>query len=148
MRRDVAERGTIFTLLDDPETIAKQGISKILWSDEPERTAKVQAELPRKLHAEDVTYFTSGPRYLEFVDEKVSKGAALVRLAVQFGTESDAIIAIGDGMNDRTMLEYAGLGIAMGNAPDKLKAVADFITGTNEEDGVAQAIERFIVSGS
>ena len=53
-------------------------------------------------------------------------------------------MACGDGYNDLTMIKYAGLGVAMGNAQDEIKAAADFVTLSNDNDGVAYAIERFV----
>ena len=58
--------------------------------------------------------------------------------------EQSDVIAFGDAGNDIDMIRFAGLGIAMGNASDDLKAVADFITATNEEDGVAKVLENFV----
>jgi hydroxymethylpyrimidine pyrophosphatase-like HAD family hydrolase len=57
------------------------------------------------------------------------------------------VAAIGDGLNDIEMLTEAGLGIAMGNAPEAVKSVADWVTGTNNEAGVAQAVERLFQDG-
>ena len=55
------------------------------------------------------------------------------------------MIACGDGFNDRSMIEFAGLGVAMANAQEPVKAVADYITASNDEDGVAAVVERFIL---
>ena len=60
------------------------------------------------------------------------------------GLDVSQIMAFGDGENDQTMIEAAGFGVAMGNAVDSLKAAADYVTLTNDEDGVAAAIEKFI----
>ena len=70
----------------------------------------------------------------------VSKAKALEELARDLGIAAKEVMAIGDGNNDLEMLEFAGLSIAMGNANEAVKELADFVTGSNEESGVAQAI--------
>ncbi len=82
---------------------------------------------------------------LEVMNKGVTKGNAVKILADMYGIRREEIIAIGDNENDMSMIEYAGLGIAMGNAEDLLKGAADHITGDYLEDGVAEAVERFIL---
>jgi 5-amino-6-(5-phospho-D-ribitylamino)uracil phosphatase len=82
---------------------------------------------------------------LEILQAGVSKWQALQQLAAQQGITPEEIIAVGDDHNDLDMIRYAGLGIAMGNAVDTVKAAADAITGSNAEDGLVQALERFIL---
>ena len=74
-----------------------------------------------------------------------SKGAALLELAEYLNVPPDAVMAVGDSGNDINMLESAGLSVAMGNASDVVKNVSDYITKTNEENGVAYAIEKFVL---
>jgi hypothetical protein len=75
----------------------------------------------------------------------VSKGHALARLAAHLGVSREETIAIGDNDNDRTMIEWAGLGVAMGNAPPSLQAIADCVAPPVTEDGVAEVLERFVL---
>jgi Cof subfamily protein (haloacid dehalogenase superfamily) len=82
---------------------------------------------------------------IEVMNKGVTKGNAVKMLAQMYGIQREEIIAIGDNENDMSMIEYAGLGIAMGNAEESLKSVAKHITGDYQEDGVAEAIERFIL---
>jgi Cof subfamily protein (haloacid dehalogenase superfamily) len=82
---------------------------------------------------------------LEILQAGVSKWQALQQLAAQQGITPEEIMAVGDDHNDLDMIRSAGLGIAMGNAVDTVKAVADAITGSNAEDGLVQALERFIL---
>jgi Cof subfamily protein (haloacid dehalogenase superfamily) len=82
---------------------------------------------------------------LEVMNKGVTKGNAVKLLAEMYGVKREEIIAIGDNENDISMIEYAGMGIAMGNAEESLKSVANHITGDYQEDGVAEAIERFIL---
>ena len=75
----------------------------------------------------------------------VSKGRALEALASYLGISLAEVMAIGDGINDIPLLSVAGLAIAMGNAPDEVKAVADYITLDVDHSGVAAAIEKFLL---
>lgn len=77
----------------------------------------------------------------------VNKGRGLVELGELLGIRREEIMAIGDGDNDITMLREVGLGVAMENADASVKAAADYVTGTNDEDGAAKAIERFALKG-
>lgn len=83
---------------------------------------------------------------IEITRSGVSKGKAVEMLAAFYGLKRDEIITIGDSENDVSMLEYAGLGIAMGNASAIVKQKADYTTDSNDQDGVANAINKFILS--
>ena len=82
--------------------------------------------------------------YLEITHQGVNKATALLALGQRLGVDSKAMVAIGDGENDRTMLQVVGLGIAMGNASPYVQAVATWVTDTNNRDGLAKAINRLI----
>ncbi|MDN3019565.1 Cof-type HAD-IIB family hydrolase [Paenibacillus sp. BSR1-1] len=82
---------------------------------------------------------------LEITPSGVTKASALVKLAEKLGIPISQTAAIGDNYNDTLMLKAAGLGIAMGNAPEKVKQLADQVTGGNNEAGVAQAIRRYLL---
>ena len=75
-----------------------------------------------------------------------SKTSAINYLQKKFNIDKDEIIAMGDNYNDIDMLEYAGLGIAMGNAPDDVKKHANDVTLTNDEDGVAEALKKYVIT--
>jgi Cof subfamily protein (haloacid dehalogenase superfamily) len=82
---------------------------------------------------------------LEISPSGVSKASSLLKLSEKYDIPISQIAAIGDNYNDSLMLTTAGLGIAMGNAPDEVKALADQVTGSNQEAGVAQAIRRYLL---
>ena len=84
---------------------------------------------------------------LEFLHPAVSKVNALKAIATDLGIAPAEIVAIGDNHNDIGMIRYAGLGIAMGNAHDEVKAAADLVTLSNAEEGVAVVIEKLIQDG-
>ncbi len=85
------------------------------------------------------------PEYIEFMNPSVTKGRALRALASQFNINIQNVIAFGDSYNDESLLKTAGYAIAMGNAVRPIKDCADYITATNDEDGVAHAIWKRIL---
>ncbi|MBK8191114.1 MAG: HAD family phosphatase [Vampirovibrionales bacterium] len=87
----------------------------------------------------------SRPSFCEIVNRDVSKWTALRCLADRWGIATEDIMAIGDQENDRSMIEQAGWGVAMGNAPETVKACANAVTRSVDEDGVAAAIERWLL---
>lgn len=136
--------GTEPKLYDDIEELIIKGINKILWYDEVERINIFQKELRDMLNP-TINYHTSQPFFLEFVDVNASKAIALGKMGEFYGISREEMIAVGDGFNDLSMIEYAGLGVAMENAPPEIKMAADFVTLSNENDGVAYVIEKFIL---
>jgi Cof subfamily protein (haloacid dehalogenase superfamily) len=102
--------------------------------------AQVQTLLAGTAHAA-----RSQAYYLDITALAADKGVALARLAELMGVRLEHTAVLGDGHNDVAMFKRAGLAIAMGQASDEVRAAADQVTGTNEEDGVAQAIDRFIL---
>lgn len=86
--------------------------------------------------------------FLEGLAADASKGHALAWLAGELGIAREETMAIGDSGNDRAMIAWAGLGVAMGNASDEAKAVADWTAPAVDEDGVAEAIERYCLDGA
>lgn len=87
----------------------------------------------------------SEPFFIELVPLGIDKAASLAKLCEVLGVTRDSMIACGDGFNDISMIEYAGFGVAMANAQEPVKKVADYVTLSNEEDGVAHVIEKFIL---
>lgn len=87
--------------------------------------------------------FKSQSRYVEVMHKNASKTHAIQLLMNYYGLKQEEIIAIGDNYNDKGMIEFAGVGVAMGNAPDEIKASADYVTDTNNNDGVAKALHHF-----
>ncbi len=84
---------------------------------------------------------------LDILAPRCSKAVALARLVARYRLNRQQVMAIGDNENDVAMLQYAGLGVMMGNAQHHLKSAADYVTTSNDEAGVARAIERFILQG-
>lgn len=90
----------------------------------------------------EMNVFRSEAFFLEFVPQGIDKALSLSVLLEELGLTKEEMVACGDGFNDLSMIEYAGMGVAMKNAKQEVKDVADFITKSNDEDGVAYAIEQ------
>lgn len=122
-----------------------EGVEKILLMAE-EADLDQLAPLLRQRYGEKVHITKSKPCFLEMTDCSVNKGVALAALAELLGIAQEDVMAIGDSFNDLEMIQYAGLGVAMGNARSEIKEQADIVTVTNEEDGVAEALERYVLA--
>lgn len=126
------------------ETSKEDGVSKfIALSINTEKIKKLKEELKK---VKDIEVYGSGSRSVEINYAGVSKGNAIEFLADINNIPRERVMCIGDNENDISMLKYAGLGVAMGNAIEELKEVADYITDTNIEDGVAKALEKFVLN--
>jgi Cof subfamily protein (haloacid dehalogenase superfamily) len=103
-------------------------------------------ELRKELEKLDnIEIASSSNHNIEVTNKGVSKGKAIEILAKHYNIKREEIIAIGDSENDISMIEFAGVGIAMGNASEKVKKAADFITDTNDNEGVAKAINKYVL---
>lgn len=133
-------------LLPSIEQLLRQGVTKILWYDDTEKIHRIEKEMSETSPFHNVTFCTSKPFYLEFFNSNVSKAAAIDRIGQLYDFSSSETIAIGDGFNDLSMISHAALGVAMANAPDGVKKCADYVTGrTNNQDGVAEILEKFVL---
>lgn len=95
---------------------------------------------------DDLYVVSSSKSNFEVMNKGTSKGKAVEVLANKLNIKREEVMAIGDSENDLSMIEFSGLGVAMGNSEEFLKSRADYITDINEEDGVAKAIEKFILN--
>ncbi len=120
----------------------KSGPNKILIAGDKDLIISIEKRL-LELHEGKLNIYKSQPRYLEIMNRNASKAGAVQFLAAKYGIQQHEIIAIGDNYNDKGMIEYAGMGVAMGNAPDEIKAAAKYVTDTNTHDGVAKALAHF-----
>ncbi|MFT4007061.1 MAG: Cof-type HAD-IIB family hydrolase [Lacrimispora sp.] len=112
----------------------------LFFSDMEER-ARLRAELEKRT---DILVTSSLPNNLEINSPDATKGDALARLAAHLGLKREETMAFGDGENDFSIIQEAGIGVAMKNGKEELLAAADYITDTNDEDGVASAIHRLV----
>lgn len=136
--------GEEINLLVDPESVIALGVTKCLWLDNPEKISKYNDDL-HNMPIEGVNFCTSTPMLLEFMCEGVSKGEGLKKVCEYCGVDISEAIAAGDELNDMSMIEVAGLGVAMGNAHSAIKDAANYITLTNDENGLAVMIKEFML---
>lgn len=132
----------------DLENLLERGnpLKLLLIDDEPAVNGFL-LEL-RELLGGQVHLAKSKPRFLEVGHPEATKGRALQELAAWLQVDRSQVLACGDSFNDIEMLEFAGLGVAVGNAPPEIKSRAGYVTASNNEDGVAQALERFVLRSS
>lgn len=123
----------------DPSNIT---FFKIAYVNIPEETKKLRAALPKHLF-NNYEVSSSVPQFIEIVKKGITKARALELIESRIGIAPNEIIAFGDQDNDIPMLKHAGCAVAMGNSSDEVKALSSYVTGTNDEDGVAQAIDHF-----
>ena len=114
----------------------------VVVNNNTELLGKVRNEIA-KLPSIDV--MSSNYDNFEVMNKGVNKGAALKRLTELLGIPASEMVAIGDNENDISMIKYAGLGIAMDNGEDIAKEASQYVTASNNHDGVAQAIEKFVL---
>ena len=117
----------------------------MLVSDKEEALVGLEQHWKRRL-AGTLDTFRSEPYFLEVVPCGVDKANTLGVLLEHLGVKREEVIAIGDGVCDVTMLQLAGMGVAMGHSQDSVKVCADYVTASNEEDGVALAVEKLILA--
>lgn len=133
--------GDLRQLLDHEPT-------KILaLSEDANLTQQLLADLRLRYKPTDLYMTTSVPTFLEAANTHVNKGNAVRYLAEEMlGLESHHVMTIGDNFNDVEMLSYAGISVAMGNAPPEVQAIANWVAPSIELDGAAVAIEKFLLS--
>jgi len=129
-----------FETLDDDEKILK-----VMLVAAPEQLTTAANKLPIELY-EQFCILQSTPYFLEFLNSNSNKGIGVSALAKHLGLSAEEVICIGDAGNDFQMIQYAGLGVAMGNATVDIKAIADHVTLTNDQHGVAEVINEFVLS--
>lgn len=117
--------------------------TKFMMIDHPERLEVGISYIPENVF-ENYSLVRTTPYFLEVSNKSASKGAALQIICEKLGITPDKVMSIGDQNNDIQMLQYASVSVAMGNAAEPIRKIVKFVTGTNEEDGVATAINKFI----
>ena len=144
-QRYIARSGIQAQTISDLRKIVEKSTVKLLAiSQQQALITELLQELRQKYDPKDVYLTQSTEIYFEATHPHANKGLAVQHLAETIlGLKPENIMAIGDNFNDLEMLQYAGVGVAMGNAPASLKAVADWVTEDVEEDGVLHALEKF-----
>jgi Cof subfamily protein (haloacid dehalogenase superfamily) len=131
--------------IQDMEAYVQFPVVKFLMLDEGDYLAMVEPKVKAAL-GRDYSVYRSEPYFLEILPKGVDKAASLERLLMKLGMGREEMIACGDGYNDLSMIQYAGLGVAMENAVLPVRLAADYVTLSNNDDGVAHVIEKFMLS--
>ncbi|MDD7389845.1 MAG: Cof-type HAD-IIB family hydrolase [Lachnospiraceae bacterium] len=118
-------------------------VNKILIPGEHDILVEIQQKLQDQFRSLLNIYF-SEPFFLEIMPQNIDKAYSLQKLLNSLGLTADSMICCGDGYNDISMIEYAGLGVAMKNAQPIVKDTADYITKSNDEDGILHVINTFM----
>ncbi|MGG5461272.1 Cof-type HAD-IIB family hydrolase [Clostridium sp. B9] len=128
---------------DDLAVFADFPLNKVLTAATPEYLRANYEEMMAPFKDTLSCMFTAD-FFFEFTAKGIDKARALETVLSHLGYSKEEVIAFGDGQNDASMVKYVGLGVAMENAVDELKEIADYITLSNEDDGIAYAIDKFI----
>lgn len=130
------------TICDDSKTVFQSIIRKL------EKIKDIEildvSHMSRKVIKQGTEEIPIEYYYTEISSKDVDKWCAIEFLIEKLNIEKEDVIAIGDNVNDKKMIEEAGLGIAMGQSMPQLKEIADYVTSSNTEEGVAKAIEKFV----
>lgn len=117
------------------------GIHKCLMTAEPEKAQRLEQELREQCGGAGIC--RSDPYFIEIVPKGADKAVALEKILPLLGIARENTVCCGDSFNDLSMIGYAGVGVAMGNAQQPVKDAADYVTASNDEDGLLEVIERF-----
>ncbi len=118
-------------------------IHKCLLTAPGEQAAVYERELQEK-YGKMASIYRSEPYFVEVMPKDVTKASSIEKMLPVLGVGREDIICCGDGYNDISMIRYAGLGVAMANAQPAVKEAADYITASNDEDGIVQVIHEFM----
>lgn len=122
----------------------KDPVNKFLVTGDPKTILKIKGEVTRYFRSY-LNVYCSDPFFLEIMPSGIDKAHSLLRLLTGIGLNADQMICCGDGYNDLTMIEAAGMGVAMANAQPLVKESADYVTKSNDEDGVLHVIKEFML---
>ncbi len=135
--------GLPIRVVDDFVSFVNYDINKCLMTAPGEQAAVYEKELQAK-YGDTLSIYRSEPFFVEIMPPNVDKAASLDQMLPAIGMNQENTICCGDGFNDISMIRYAKVGVAMGNAQPAVKEAADYITATNDEDGLVEVIEKFI----
>ncbi len=131
--------------IEDLKTYLDFPVPKFLMLDDGDYLALVEARVKAAL-GKNFSVYRSEPFFLEILPRGIDKAQCLAQLLKLLGMEREEMIACGDGFNDLSMIEFAGLGVAMENAVRPVRNAADYVTLSNNDDGVAHVVEKFCLN--
>jgi Cof subfamily protein (haloacid dehalogenase superfamily) len=119
-------------------------VNKCLMTGPGTKLEKVEADM-KEAFGDRINVYRSEPFFLELMPKDIDKAYSLSHLLDYLGLSKEQMISCGDGYNDLSMIQYAGMGVAMANAQEIVKKAADYITLSNDEDGIAHVIHEFML---
>jgi Cof subfamily protein (haloacid dehalogenase superfamily) len=130
--------------VDNVAQYKEYSLNKCLMTAEPQKAAEYEKQL-QEMYGDVLSIYRSEPFFIEIMPKNIDKANSLDRMLETVGLTRENTICCGDGFNDMTMIKYAGVGVAMANAQEEVKKSADFITDSNDEDGIVKVIDKFIL---
>ncbi|HEY9293748.1 MAG TPA: HAD family hydrolase [Microlunatus sp.] len=130
-------------IITDVEEMISEPVTRVVLRD-PSSTDQDFIRLAERLGLRGCSYFIGWSAWLDIVPEGVSKATALADVAARHGIDRADILALGDGRNDLEMLQWAGRGVALGQAPDEVKAAADAVTAPFDDGGTVDELARWV----
>ncbi|MDR2028058.1 MAG: Cof-type HAD-IIB family hydrolase [Treponema sp.] len=144
-RYDQKLTGLRQVVVENFRDMIEEGCYKLLIPGDPMLLQPLES-LIRTYLGNDITLFSSKPYFLEVLPKNTDKGTALALIADTLGIGREAVLAIGDSMNDEAMIRWAGMGVAMANSDERIKSIASLVTeNNNDDDGVAEVIEKYVL---
>ena len=128
--------------LESVEELIAEPVTRVIIRD-PHASERDFVELAEKVGLHGINYFIGWTAWLDLAPQGVSKASGLGSVCERLGVAAEDVLAIGDGRNDVEMLQWAGRGVAMGQAPAEVREAADFVPGTVQEDGAAMELDRW-----
>ncbi len=129
-------------VLESVDELVAEPVTRVIIRD-PHASERDFVELAEKVGLHGINYYIGWTAWLDLAPDGVSKASGLASVCERLGVPAEDVLAIGDGRNDVEMLEWAGRGVAMGQAPVEVREAADAVTGTVQEDGAAQELDRW-----
>lgn len=129
--------------LQSVEELVAHPVSRVIIRA-PGHTAEEFGAIVSEIGLTGTSYYIGYSAWVDLAPEGVSKASGLEFVCKRLGVDVSEVLAVGDGHNDFEMLEWAGRGVAMGHAPDRVKHIADDVTGSIDQDGLAQELSRYI----
>ncbi len=130
--------------VEDMASYVNFQVPKFLMLDDGDYLATVEPRVKAAM-GKNFSVYRSEPYFLEIMPKGIDKARSLARLLEKLGMSREEMIACGDGYNDLTMIRFAGLGVAMENAVLPVRKAADYITASNNDDGVGRVVEKFML---
>ncbi len=142
VRGEAALNNMPIQVIDNMEAYVDHPVNKFLFATPPEKMLELEDQF--KAPFPDLSLYCSTPYYLEAMTTGIDKAATLAELIEDVGDTLDHLMAFGDGYNDFKMIQLAGVGVCMGNGDERVKEIADYVSVSNDEDGIVYALKELL----